>query len=502
MKVKKILPFYVFLLLFCTCLLADARPDQKQTDAGMVKVIVRFAKIRTLPDANAKIIKQIGYGTMFLVLGKSGEYFQVTALNVPPSSVKPVWYILQSEVEAASTQPLRPRQENRLVTFEPLRPVAGKQVLFTALNFRTPNLLKWDMGDGTVLTSGSKSSQVMEARLAYAYAAAGSYQVKVYDDNGNLSLPPLTFKVPVAAYPRSLQVNPGKPLANHPLAISALNFDTPQNILWNLGDGNEIKPGDKSGIVKPTFLITHTYTAAGTYTVKAWDAYGNKSLPPVSMSIQVAADPSQIKTEPEKTTIVLNNTNPAQRIPRVAAVKLDSNKLVEPSPTPSPVKKKLLIKIGPYAGFFQPRDADLKTIYGNGDVIYGGRLGVHLWQGFYFWFSASQFKVIAKTTFTEDKTTLTLNPLSAFLRCSISLGFFKPYAGIGFMYMSFKEESSIGNVTGNGRDIAYEGGFELKMNRHFFLDFGVRYEEIKVKPTGFEIDLGGLQAGVSLLVSF
>jgi hypothetical protein len=40
------------------------------------------------------------------------------------------------------------------------------------------------------------------------------------------------------------------------------------------------------------------------------------------------------------------------------------------------------------------------------------------------------------------------------------------------------------------------------MNRHFFLDFNARYEEIKVKPTDFEIDLGGLQAGVSLLVSF
>lgn len=502
MKIKKTLLLIAVVLAFCTFLLADARPDQEQTNADMVKVIVRFAKIRTLPDANAKIIKQIGYGTMFLVLGKSGEYYQVTALNVSPSSVKQVWYILQSEVETASTQPLRPRQENRLVTFEPPRPVAGQPVLFTALNFRTPNLLKWDMGDGMVLTSGSKSSQVMEARLAYAYTAAGTYKVKVYDDNGDLSLPPLTFKVPVAAYPRSLQVNPKKPLANHPLAISALNFDTPENILWDLGDGNEIKPGDKSGIVKPTFLITHIYTAAGIYTVKAWDAYGNKSLPPVSLSIRVAADPSLIKIEPEKKTIVLNNTASVQNIPRVATVKLDGNKLVESNPAPSPVKKNLLIKIGPYAGFFQPRDADLKTIYGKGDMIYGGRLGVHIWQGFYFYFSASQFKVIAKTTFTEDKTTLTLNPLSAFLRCSISLGFFKPYAGIGFMYMSFKEESSIGNVTGNGRDIAYEVGFELKMNRHFFLDFGVRYEEIKVNPTGFEIDLGGLQAGVSLLVSF
>ncbi|MEI6614442.1 MAG: hypothetical protein WCL37_06060, partial [Chrysiogenales bacterium] len=157
---------------------------------------------------------------------------------------------------------------------------------------------------------------------------------------------------------------------------------------------------------------------------------------------------------------------------------------------------------GPNAGYYQPRDANLKTIYEKGAVIYGARLGLHVWQGFYLWFSASQFRVIAKTTITEDETILTLTPSSAFLRCSIRLGFFNPYAGIGFTYVHFKEESEIGNVTGNGGNIAYEGGFELKINRHFIMDFSVRYDLIKVKPTGFEIDLGGLQAGVSLLVSF
>jgi hypothetical protein len=503
MRIKKILPFYVFLLILCTFLPADAGPEQEQTNPGAVKVIVRFAKIRILPAADAKIIKQIGYGSLFLVLGKSGEYFRVTALNESPAFDKQAWYIHQSEVEAASTQPLRPSQADRLVTFEPLRPVAGQPVLFTARNFRTPNLLKWDMGDGTVLTSGSKSSHLLEARLAYAYDAAGTYKVKVYDDNGDLSLPPLAFQVSIAAFPRSLQLNPKKPLANHPITITALNFETPENILWDLGDGNEIKPGDKSGIVKSSFMITHIYTAAGTYTVKAWDANGNKSLPPVLLPILVAADPNLVEIEPVKKTIVINNPGPALNIPNLATVKPDRKELVVPSPTPARVKKNLFMKIGPYAGYFQPRDANLKSIYGEGDVIYGGRLGIHLWQGFHFWLSASQFKVIGKTTYSEDKTTLTLTPLSAFLRCNISLGFFKPYAGIGFTYMGFKEESSISpNTTGNGKNTAYEAGFELKMNRHFFLDFNARYEEIKVKPTDFEIDLGGLQAGVSLLVSF
>jgi opacity protein-like surface antigen len=502
MKSKKTQLWIAFSMLFCLFIVLGASPDQGQTKGVTVKVNVRFARIRILPAADAKILKQIGYGTMFQVVGKNGEYFQVVPLTAAPAAAGQAWYIHQGEVEMLSDQQLLPNQEKRLVKFEPQRPVAGQPVLFTALNFRTPNLLKWDMGDGTVLTSGSKSSQVQEARLAYAYTAAGTYDVKVYDDQGNLSLAPLTLRVPVAAYPRSLQINPERPLANHPVTISAVNFDTPQGIAWDLGDGSGINPGDKSGVVKANFVVTHIYTSAGTYTIKAWDSSGDKRLPPLSISIQVAADPALVKIEPVKAEPIPVDIRPVQNIPNIVVLNPEAAQTVEPNPAPVRARNNLAFKIGPYAGFFQPRDANLKTIYGDGDVIYGGKLGIHIWQGFYFWVSASQFKVIAQTTFSEDKTTLTLTPFSAFLRGSLHLGFFNPYVGIGFTYMSFKEESEIGNTTGNGSNTAYEAGFELKMNRHFIMDFSFRYDLIKVNPTGFPIDLGGLQAGVSLLVSF
>jgi hypothetical protein len=502
MKSKIILSLAAFALVLSYFMLAAAPAEGEQPQASAVKVIVRFAKVRALPAADARIIKQIGYGTMLRVLGKSGDYFQVAAIQAAPASVQPAWYIHQGEVELVSVEPMPTRQENRLVKFEPQRPVAGQPVLFTALNFHTPNLLKWDMGDGMVLTSGGKTSQVTEARLAYAYAAAGKYDVKVYDDRGDLNLAPLEITVTVAAYPRSLQVSPDKPLANRPLTISAVNFDTPQNIVWDLGDGTEIRPGDASAIVKSSFMIIHVYASAGIYTVRAWDANGNKSLPPVILSVQVGADPSLIRIEPEKKTVILANAaTPRTTTAPAAAVTANSLEAVAAASPPRP-KKNLAVKIGPYAGFFQPRDANLKTIYGDGDVIYGGRLGIHVWQGVYVWFSASQFQVIAKTTFSEEKTTLTLNPYSAFLRGSLSLGFFCPYVGIGYTYMAFKEESEIGNVTGNGGNTSYEAGFELKMNRHFIMDLGVRYDLIKVSPTDFEVDVGGLQAGISLVVSF
>ncbi|HSQ35578.1 MAG TPA: PKD domain-containing protein [Candidatus Binatia bacterium] len=390
--------------------------------------------------------------------------------------------------------------DDRRVTCDPQFPVAGRRATFTAVNFRTPNLLRWDMGDGTVLASGTTSTQAREAYLSYAYAAAGSYEVKVYDDNGASASPPLSLRVWVSAYPRYIQVKPEKPLAGRELTISAFNFCTPENILWHFGDGGEVKAGAASGIVKPVFMVTHTYAVPGTYTVQAWDANGDLGLAPLLLTIQVAA----AAAEPEKKTVVPERVAPQiirSETPAAAPLQPEN----EPAGRePAAKKKNPLIKLGPYAGFYQPQADLLKRIYGSGDVIYGGRLGIHVWQGVYVWLSAARFIALGQTTFTADKTTLTLTPLSVFLRLGLSLGFFKPYAGAGYTLMSFKEESEIGDTKGSGRNYSLEAGFELKLSRNFFLDFGARFDQIKVKAGAIEeeIDLGGLQAGLALLFSF
>jgi uncharacterized protein (DUF2141 family) len=379
--------------------------------------------------------------------------------------------------------------ENPRLTFAPAEPAVGQLLLFTASNFRTPNLLKWDMGDGTVLTLGGKTSAGQDVTMSYAYAAAGQYLVKVFADGGNTDLSPVTVRVTVSDRRRFLLVDPEMPLANQAAVITALNFHTPEKIAWDLGDGTKINPGDRSGVLVPSFQISHVYKKAGAYTVRAYDNNGDKKLPPLALEVRVAAE-----------KVVAVPVKAESRLPLPAAESVA--KPIADEPPPAARKKYPLIKIGPYAGYFRPQDMWLKKLYGQGDVIYGARLGIHIWNGFYIWLSASQYKSITKTTFTEAKSTLTLLPVSAFLRYSLRLGFFSPYAGIGFTYMDFKEESEIGNVTGNGSKTAYEAGFELKMNRHFIVDLGARFDQIKVNPTGIETDLGGVQAGISLLVSF
>ena len=570
--------FFIFSVAWTAGLL-EAAPSQEKVDT--VRVVVRFARVLSLPASDSRIVKEFGYGTLLHVLGQSGDYFQVAALNAPSAQPGQPWYVLRSDVEAVSGAAAQALVENRRVTFMPEAPLAGQQVIFTASNFRRPSLLKWDMGDGTVLTSGGKADPGQDVTMAYSYAAAGKFLVKVFDEGGQTGSAPVSVQVTVSARARSLRVNPEKPLASQPVAITAVDFLTPDRIAWDLGDGTEIKPGDGPGVVKASYLISHVYEEEGSYTVKAYDSGGDKSQPPITVELQVKADPREIRVQPSKAvpgtelefsamhfntpddlrwdmgdgTLVPAKNEAGIRIGSIltysyakageyrvkvydwngdmdhrpvqltvtisSAAKLPvasadpgsaaregsgEPAAIVPAPSrrsPAPVRKKYnMVKIGPYAGYFQPRDAWLKLVYGKGDVLYGARLGIHIWNGFYIWLSGSQYKIISKTTFTEEKTTLTLLPLSAFLRYSLRLGFFSPYAGIGYTYMNFKEESAIGDTTGNGGNMAYEAGFELKMNRNFIMDLGVRYDQVKVQPTGFEVDLGGLQAGLSLLVSF
>lgn len=546
-------------------------------EEAFVRVAVRFAKARALPDASARIVREIGFGTMLRVVEKSGDYLRVTPLSPPPAPGAEPWYVLGSDVEAVPAADAEVLVETRRVIFTPAAPAAGQQLLFSAVNFRTPNLLKWDMGDGTVLTSGGKTSRGQESTLAYAYTTAGKYLVKVFDEGGKDGLPPVMVQVTVSALTPSLSVSPERPVANHPVSITALNFRAPEKIAWDLGDGSDITPGPGKGVVKPTFMVSHAYEKAGTYVVKAYDS-GDRSQAPLTVEVRVAADPRRVRVEPERPAAgaklecsAVNFNTPdnlrwdmgdgtvipgeqergvmigslvsyryarpgtytikvydwggdTRRLPVQIAVEVGdpvraaerpipsrsavakSEPLAPERPQPARRKKYTLIKIGPYAGYFQPQDAFFKKIYGDGDVLYGARLGVHVWDGFHLWCSASQYQSISKTTFTGDKTTLTLLPVSFFLRYNLGRGFFIPYAGIGYTFLSFKEESDFvgGRFEGNGSNVAFEAGIELKVNRHFFFDLGARFDRITFKPekSDAEIDLGGLQGGISMLVSF
>jgi opacity protein-like surface antigen len=167
------------------------------------------------------------------------------------------------------------------------------------------------------------------------------------------------------------------------------------------------------------------------------------------------------------------------------------------------VMPKDLIKAGVAAGYFSPRDEIFKEVYdGGGDMIYGLKVGVRVWNGFFIWLSGSQYKKYSEMTFTSDITRLTLNPIDISLRYTASLGRVNPFLGLGYTYLLFKERSAVGRLDDEGSGLFVEAGLEFSLSSRFILDVGAKYSQIRVQPTDDEIDLGGLQAGVSFLVRF
>jgi PKD repeat protein len=63
----------------------------------------------------------------------------------------------------------------RQINFSPSQPKAGQTVIFNALDFYS-NCIRWDFGDGAVKNGASSES--------HAYAAAGSYTVRAYEECG------------------------------------------------------------------------------------------------------------------------------------------------------------------------------------------------------------------------------------------------------------------------------------------------------------------------------
>ena len=98
--------------------------------------------------------------------------------------------------------------------------------------------------------------------VSHAYEKAGTYVVKAYD-SGDRSQAPLTVEVRVAADPRRVRVEPERPAAGAELEFSVVNFNTPDRLRWDMGDGTLI-PGKKERGVMVGSPVNYRYARPGT----------------------------------------------------------------------------------------------------------------------------------------------------------------------------------------------------------------------------------------------
>jgi len=173
--------------------------------------------------------------------------------------------------------------ENRLISSTPANPIINQPVTFTATNFNTPADITWIMGDGTTLSHRGNS-------VTHAYSIAGNYSIRAYDWNGNTTTTPVTMTLNVLADNRLIDADPAHPIAGQTITFTARNFNTPSDITWNMGDGTTLSHRGNS--------VTHAYSIAGNYAIRAYDWNGNTTTTPVTMTLNVLADNRLIDADP------------------------------------------------------------------------------------------------------------------------------------------------------------------------------------------------------------
>lgn len=169
---------------------------------------------------------------------------------------------------------------------------------------------QWNFGDGS--TSSTKGMTT----VTHSYTAPGNYQVTAtgYFSEGTPITETATVRIEQPEDNRYVEITPDEPIVGQPATFRAYNFNTPGGIVWDMGDGTILGKRGASrtaasrrfslnnrrqmgGTIAGTDVITHTYQAAGRYTVRVYDYYGDDNNP-VILNINVRLPDRSITYSP------------------------------------------------------------------------------------------------------------------------------------------------------------------------------------------------------------
>ena len=131
-------------------------------------------------------------------------------------------------------------------------------------------------GDGTL--TGAMNEDFYTSFRYHAYRNPGTYTMhfRRYPFS-TPSCPQDEYRTVTIVEHRFITISPSQPAVGQPLTFTGVNFLTPTDITWDMGDGTTY--------AHRTNIITHTYKKPGQYTARAFDWEGNTKTTPVSLAV-------------------------------------------------------------------------------------------------------------------------------------------------------------------------------------------------------------------------
>ena len=143
-------------------------------------------------------------------------------------------------------------------------------------------------------------------------------------------------------------------------------------------------------------------------------------------------------------------------------------------------------------------------VYGKAGSIIGLALSSTLVWNFDLYLEVKEINRTGKLTFTGEKTTFLLIPISLGVRYVQPLGFVQPYIGGGLDFYLFYENNPIGSVFNYVRGSHILGGTYIQFSKSVpvLLDFRVKYTSATATVNDRQVQLGGLEYGAGFVIAF
>ena len=157
-----------------------------------------------------------------------------------------------------------------------------------------------------------------------------------------------------------------------------------------------------------------------------------------------------------------------------------------------------------YYGQYGINDARFTDVYSKGGSIFGLGLSSVLAFGFDFYADIKAFYKTGSLTYTQEKTTFLLLPLSLGLRYVLPGSFLRPYAGGGMDFYFYYENNPIATTLNVATGYHLMAGLYLQFGKDspLRLNGKITYTRVKALEEGIGIELGGLEYGAGIAIIF
>lgn len=157
-----------------------------------------------------------------------------------------------------------------------------------------------------------------------------------------------------------------------------------------------------------------------------------------------------------------------------------------------------------FLGGYSISEPRFKEIYPTGGTVPALSLTSTVFWNIDLYLEVKGLNRTGKLTFTGEKTTLILVPLSLGLRYVQPLWLFQPYVGAGFDIYLFYENNPIETVFNYVRGTHFEGGTYIQFAKSvpLLLNFKLKYTKADFTRNDVTIKLGGLEYSAGLALAF